>query len=120
MDPGLARERTALAWQRTALSILFGTLLLARLTIGRIGVIAIVMVAVSAPMAFWVYAESRRRYRSRCSADAPARPRKTNNGAAHTRFHVMPRDVALRRNRPGNPRCNCWDVAAGTVRGLCP
>ena len=63
MDPGLAPERTALAWQRTALSIVFGTLLLARLTIGQIGVVAVVVLGVSVPLALWVYAESRRRYR---------------------------------------------------------
>lgn len=63
MDPGLAPERTALAWQRTALSIIFGTLLLARLTVAQIGIVAILVVGVSVPLALWVYAESRRRYR---------------------------------------------------------
>ena len=63
IDPGLAPERTALAWQRTALALIFGSLLLARLTVGRIGHVAIVAVAISVPLAFWVYTESRRRYR---------------------------------------------------------
>lgn len=62
MDPGMAPERTALAWQRTALSIIFGSLLLARLTVREIGFLAIIAVGISIPLALWVYAESRRRY----------------------------------------------------------
>ena len=62
MDPGLAPERTALAWQRTALAIMFGTLVLARLTVGRIGPIALAVVAVSIPLSLWVFQQSNVRY----------------------------------------------------------
>jgi uncharacterized membrane protein YidH (DUF202 family) len=63
MDPGRAPERTALAWQRTALAILFASLLLARLTVGQLGFVAIAALGISLPLTLWVYAESRRRYR---------------------------------------------------------
>lgn len=45
--PGLSVERTTLAWQRTALSLLGVSLLLARLTYQRLGLVVLVAVAVS-------------------------------------------------------------------------
>jgi uncharacterized membrane protein YidH (DUF202 family) len=61
-DPGVHNERTALAWQRTALALLAGSAVVARLTLDRIGVLAVVSVAVTMPLALWVMVESRGRY----------------------------------------------------------
>jgi uncharacterized membrane protein YidH (DUF202 family) len=62
-DPGVGNERTALAWQRTALSMLAGSAIVARLTFDRLGAIALVSVMVVAPLALWVFWEGRWRYR---------------------------------------------------------
>ena len=61
-DPGIANERTALAWQRTALSLIAGTAVLARLTFDRLGVAAVAMLGVALVLAVWVLVESRGRY----------------------------------------------------------
>jgi uncharacterized membrane protein YidH (DUF202 family) len=58
----LATERTALSWQRTALSLLAGSLILARLTFDRLGALAILGVVVTVVLASWVLWESRTRY----------------------------------------------------------
>jgi uncharacterized membrane protein YidH (DUF202 family) len=63
LDPGAANERTALAWQRTALSVLAGSAALAKLTADRLGIAAMLSVVVGAPLALWVLVESRGRYR---------------------------------------------------------
>jgi uncharacterized membrane protein YidH (DUF202 family) len=61
-DPGVQNERTALAWQRTALAIIAGAAILARLTEHRLGVWALVPLVVAAPLGGWAFLESRRRY----------------------------------------------------------
>ena len=61
--PGTATERTALAWQRTALAVLAGALLLARITFEELGRLAFVVVVVAVPLALWVLVESRSRAR---------------------------------------------------------
>jgi hypothetical protein len=53
-ERGLARQRTALAWQRTALSLLTGSTLLARLVYPTIGVPALVGWLVAASLSVWV------------------------------------------------------------------
>lgn len=63
--PGLAQERTSLAWQRTALAILTGSMLLARLTFDVLGVPALVLMLAAAALAAKVLLESRGRQRSR-------------------------------------------------------
>lgn len=60
--PGVHNERTALAWQRTALALLAGSAVVARLTLDRIGVLALVSLALTMPLALWVMVESRGRY----------------------------------------------------------
>jgi uncharacterized membrane protein YidH (DUF202 family) len=60
---GLQRERTALAWQRTALSLVVGSVLLARLTFDRLGALALASPAIALPLSVWVLVQSRRRYR---------------------------------------------------------
>jgi uncharacterized membrane protein YidH (DUF202 family) len=72
-DPGAGNERTALAWQRTALALVAGAALLTRLTLDRLGWFAVVSVVVAGPLAGWVFVESRRRYAQ--AAAVRARPR---------------------------------------------
>ncbi len=61
-DPGIGNERTALAWQRTALSLIAGSAVLTRLTFDRLGLLALVSVGVAAPLGLWLFLESRGRY----------------------------------------------------------
>ncbi len=61
-DPGVGNERTALAWQRTALALMAGSAILARLTFDRLGALALLSVVVALPLSLWVLLESRRRY----------------------------------------------------------
>jgi uncharacterized membrane protein YidH (DUF202 family) len=57
----MANERTALAWQRTALSLAVASALLARLTFDRLGLVALLSI-VGLPLTLWVLLESRWRY----------------------------------------------------------
>jgi len=59
-DGGVSRERTALAWQRTALALVAGSAVLTRLTFERLGLLALLSVGVAAPLGLWVFLESRR------------------------------------------------------------
>lgn len=61
-DPGLQNERTALAWQRTALSMLGASAVMARLTWTSGGVGALAILVVAAALSTWVFLESRGRY----------------------------------------------------------
>lgn len=61
-DAGVYNERTALAWQRTALALLAGAAIVARLTLDRLGWSSAVSVAAAIPVAGWVMWTSRRRY----------------------------------------------------------
>ena len=72
-DPGLQNERTALAWQRTALSMLAASAVMARLTWSSGGVGALVILVVAAGLSLWVFIESRGRYAH--SAEMRLRPR---------------------------------------------
>ncbi|WP_340537730.1 DUF202 domain-containing protein [Nocardioides sp. GXZ039] len=62
-DVGLSNERTALAWQRTALSLLAGVAVVARLTFDDVGLLLLLPLGVAGLLALWVFAESRFRYR---------------------------------------------------------
>lgn len=68
-DAGIANERTALAWQRTALSLVTAAAILARLTWTRLGVGALVVLSLAIVLAGWVFFESRSRYRRTACAD---------------------------------------------------
>jgi uncharacterized membrane protein YidH (DUF202 family) len=57
--PGVQVERTALAWQRTALSVLVGSLILARLTLDDLGPVALVGLAMALALSGWVLLRSR-------------------------------------------------------------
>lgn len=72
-DPGAGNARTALAWQRTALSLVAGSALLSRLTLDQLGSVALLSFAVVAPLGTWVFLESRGRYRH--DAGIALRPR---------------------------------------------
>src|SRR5687768_11787589 len=65
-DPGSSAERTALAWQRSALALLVGAAITMRLSLDRLGAVAFVSPALVAPLACWVLLESRGRYAHRC------------------------------------------------------
>jgi uncharacterized membrane protein YidH (DUF202 family) len=75
-DPGIANERTALAWQRTALSIVAGSAILARLRFAEAGAVALVPPGFSMLLGLWIVAESRGRY----AHDAGVRLRRRSRG----------------------------------------
>lgn len=62
LDPRVANERTALAWQRTALGVLAAAAIVARYTFDEIGLRALVSVLAALPLALWLLVESRARY----------------------------------------------------------
>lgn len=74
-DPGLSNERTALAWQRTALALIAATAVMARLTWSRLGPLAAVTLTVALVLALWVFFESRGRYAHDAGTRSRARPR---------------------------------------------
>jgi uncharacterized membrane protein YidH (DUF202 family) len=64
-ERGAQPERTALAWQRTGLSLALAAVVLARLTWEQLGGWALVVLAASMGLCAWVLVESRLRYRGR-------------------------------------------------------
>ncbi len=75
LDPGIGNERTALAWQRTALAVLAAAAILSRLTFDRLGLLALVSLGASAPIALWLFMESRGRYLHDAQVRVRPRPR---------------------------------------------
>lgn len=61
-DVGLANERTALSWQRTALSIVVGSALVARVGGSDWLDVRLILLVVSFFLGGWVFWESRGRY----------------------------------------------------------
>ncbi|SEK70537.1 protein of unknown function [Blastococcus sp. DSM 46786] len=61
-DPGRANERTALAWQRTALALIAASALLTRFTADALGLVSLASMGAAMPLAAWVFLESRARY----------------------------------------------------------
>ncbi|MGJ9412746.1 DUF202 domain-containing protein [Aeromicrobium sp. CF4.19] len=80
VPPGLQRERTALSWQRTALALMAGSLLVVRLSYEVLGAWALVGAAFAFGLAAWVLVEGRRTYLDRTGL----RPRRRSRAAGHT------------------------------------
>jgi MoxR-like ATPase len=53
-DPGMQQERTTLAWRRTGLSLLVGSLTIGRLTFDTVGLVVVLATAITAALAVWV------------------------------------------------------------------
>ena len=87
-SPGVQNERTALAWQRTALSLLAGSAIVSRLTIERIGSAALLCVLAALPVTLWILHLSRVRYR-RHTADEQSRSRDGRTPACLALVAVM-------------------------------
>lgn len=62
LDPGLQPERSALAWQRTALSIAVGSLIFGRILSASLGLWAVAPMMAGLGMAAVLGLRSRRRY----------------------------------------------------------
>ena len=62
-DPGLQPERTSLAWRRTALSLVAGSLAGARLLAPQLGPPALALGAAGAALGAWVWVAAGRRGR---------------------------------------------------------
>ena len=84
-DPGVQNERTALSWQRTALSLLAGAAAVSRVTADQLGTVALVPVLTALPLTVLMFFEGRGRYQH----DARIRPRATS------RDGKAPADLAL-------------------------
>ena len=63
--PGAQNERTALAWHRTALSVIVAAALVSRLAMTSIGPVAFSTLVVAVPVSVWIMLTSVRRYRRR-------------------------------------------------------
>lgn len=63
--PGLAPERTVLAWQRSALALAAATIVVGRLTWGSVGIIALVVVALGLGHTAVIFVTAQRYYRNR-------------------------------------------------------
>ena len=75
LDEGLSNERTALAWQRTALSLMAAAAILGRLTFSELGWVAVTLLGVATVLCLWVFAESRWRYAQHLGLRSRARAR---------------------------------------------
>ena len=91
-EPGVYNERTALAWQRTALSLLGGAAVVARLAFDDLGLMAVVGFLVVLPLVAWVMWESQGRYHHHAGVRLRARPR---GGRAPAALAVVAVVVAL-------------------------
>src|SRR5688572_3604201 len=91
-DVGVSSERTALAWQRTALALLAGGVIIPRLTFERVGLVASVALGVVMPLSVWVLVETRGRY----AKDAGTRSRwRSRDGRAPSAVTVATLVLAL-------------------------
>jgi uncharacterized membrane protein YidH (DUF202 family) len=74
-DEGLANERTSLAWQRTALSLLAGAAIIVRLRWAEAGPVTLVALTGAIMLSGWVFLESSGRYRHSTGSRPRDRPR---------------------------------------------
>ncbi|WKN60846.1 DUF202 domain-containing protein [Rhodococcus opacus] len=76
VEAGAANERTALAWQRTALSLVAGAAVCARLTWSELDGLGLAVLGMAGALATWVFVVGTRGYGSRHLADCRSpRPR---------------------------------------------
>lgn len=71
-DPGMQQERTTLAWRRTGLSLLVGSLTIGRLTLDTLGILVVIPTAMTAVIALWIIAVALRE--RRLSREHPGEP----------------------------------------------
>jgi uncharacterized membrane protein YidH (DUF202 family) len=71
-DPGMQQERTTLAWRRTGLSLLAGSLTLGRLTLDTLGWAVVVPTVMTTSIALWIVATALRE--RRLSREHPGEP----------------------------------------------
>ena len=71
-DPGMQQERTTLAWRRTGLSLLVGSLTIGRLTLETLGAAVVIPTAMTAVLALWIVAVALRE--RRLARDHPGEP----------------------------------------------
>jgi uncharacterized membrane protein YidH (DUF202 family) len=88
-DPGAQNERTALAWQRTALSLMAGSAVLGRLTYDRLGLLSLAGVLIAFVLSCWVFWDSRGRYAHSAGVRMRRRGRGGRSGAALTLAVVL-------------------------------
>lgn len=86
---GAQNERTALAWQRTALSLMVASTLVLRFTVDELGAPALTGAGIAFPLALWVFIESRGRYRHDAGLRLRSRGRGGRAGAALTAAMVL-------------------------------
>lgn len=84
-DRGLANERTALAWQRTALSIVAAAAIMGRLRWQSGGVAAVLLLGTALILSAWVIFESYARY----THDAGSRRRRRSRGGRGPLFLAL-------------------------------
>jgi uncharacterized membrane protein YidH (DUF202 family) len=89
LDHGAQNERTALAWQRTALSLMLASAVVLRLTVDELAASALVGAGIAFPLALWVFIESRDRYRHHAGLRRRSRGRGGRAGAALTSAMVV-------------------------------
>jgi uncharacterized membrane protein YidH (DUF202 family) len=61
---GVSRERTALAWTRTSLALMAAALVAGKITLDRLGALAVALSAIAVPLAAALSIASMRRYRA--------------------------------------------------------
>ena len=71
-DPGMQQERTTLAWRRTGLSLIVGSLTIGRLTLETLGPVVVIPTVMTSALAVWVVLEALRA--RRLSRDHPGEP----------------------------------------------
>jgi uncharacterized membrane protein YidH (DUF202 family) len=74
-DAGVHNERTALAWQRTALSLLAGSAIVTRLSLDDLGLLAVAGFVVVLVLVGLVLRESHGRYHDEAGIRRRTRPR---------------------------------------------
>ncbi len=62
-DPGMQQERTTLAWRRTGLALLVGSLTIGRLTLASLGPAVVIPTVLTAALALYVLAGTLRQRR---------------------------------------------------------